>query len=95
MDVYDASVRYSTDFPLIVVAGKDYGSGSSRDWAAKGPGLNLMFCCVLSLQFYFYYIVIFHISSTQRPSNHSRIIRAYSSIKFGGYGNLAAPVRRW
>lgn len=96
MDVYDASVRYSTDFPLIVVAGKDYGSGSSRDWAAKGPGLNLMFCWVLSFQFlYYYYLFFFHISSTQRPSNHSRIIRAYSSIKFGGNGNPATPVRRW
>lgn len=42
MDIYDASVRYSTELPqnpLIVIAGKDYGSGSSRDWAAKGPAL--------------------------------------------------------
>ena len=36
--VYDASVRYrGENVPLIVVAGKEYGSGSSRDWAAKGP----------------------------------------------------------
>jgi aconitate hydratase len=35
--VYDAAVRYATEgVPLIVVAGADYGSGSSRDWAAKG-----------------------------------------------------------
>lgn len=42
MDVYDASMRYSSESPstpLIVIAGKDYGSGSSRDWAAKGPKL--------------------------------------------------------
>jgi len=38
MDVYDAAERYRGDGrPLIILAGKDYGSGSSRDWAAKGP----------------------------------------------------------
>src|SRR4029450_175739 len=37
MTIYDASVRYrEAGVPLIVVAGKEYGSGSSRDWAAKG-----------------------------------------------------------
>ncbi|HEX6489221.1 MAG TPA: aconitate hydratase AcnA [Candidatus Dormibacteraeota bacterium] len=36
--IYDASERYRADgVPLIVLAGKEYGSGSSRDWAAKGP----------------------------------------------------------
>jgi aconitate hydratase len=40
MTVYDASVRYLEEgTPLIVIAGKEYGSGSSRDWAAKGPKL--------------------------------------------------------
>jgi aconitate hydratase len=38
MSIFDASVRYIADgVPLIVLAGKEYGSGSSRDWAAKGP----------------------------------------------------------
>ena len=38
MDVFDAAQRYRADGrPLIVLAGRDYGSGSSRDWAAKGP----------------------------------------------------------
>ena len=38
MDVFDAAQRYRKDGQsLIVLAGKDYGSGSSRDWAAKGP----------------------------------------------------------
>ena len=38
--IYDASQRYLADgVPLVVLAGKEYGSGSSRDWAAKGPGL--------------------------------------------------------
>ncbi len=37
MTIYDASVRYrAAAVPLIIVAGKEYGSGSSRDWAAKG-----------------------------------------------------------
>ena len=36
--IYDASVQYQQDgVPLIIIAGKEYGSGSSRDWAAKGP----------------------------------------------------------
>jgi aconitate hydratase A / 2-methylisocitrate dehydratase len=40
MTIYDASVRYLEEgTPLIVIAGKEYGSGSSRDWAAKGPKL--------------------------------------------------------
>jgi len=40
MSIYDASVRYqAAGVPLIVLAGKEYGAGSSRDWAAKGPRL--------------------------------------------------------
>jgi aconitate hydratase A / 2-methylisocitrate dehydratase len=40
MTVFDASQRYLADgVPLVVLAGKEYGSGSSRDWAAKGPNL--------------------------------------------------------
>jgi aconitate hydratase len=38
MTIYAASQRYLSDgTPLVVIAGKEYGSGSSRDWAAKGP----------------------------------------------------------
>ena len=40
MSIFDAAMRYRADgTPLIVLAGKEYGSGSSRDWAAKGPNL--------------------------------------------------------
>jgi aconitate hydratase len=40
MTIYDAAERYRADgVPTIVLAGKEYGSGSSRDWAAKGPNL--------------------------------------------------------
>jgi aconitate hydratase len=38
--IFDAAMRYAGEaVPLIVIAGKEYGSGSSRDWAAKGPRL--------------------------------------------------------
>lgn len=37
MSIFDAAMRYqATDTPLVVIAGKEYGTGSSRDWAAKG-----------------------------------------------------------
>ena len=40
MYIYDAAVKYREDgVPLVVIAGKEYGSGSSRDWAAKGTRL--------------------------------------------------------
>jgi aconitate hydratase len=40
MSIYDASIKYAEDeVPLLVLAGKEYGSGSSRDWAAKGTKL--------------------------------------------------------
>ncbi|MCL2724343.1 MAG: aconitate hydratase AcnA [Polyangiaceae bacterium] len=40
MSIFDASVKYAAEkVPLFVIAGKEYGSGSSRDWAAKGPKL--------------------------------------------------------
>merc|ERR1712060_989671 len=39
--IYDAAARYIQDgTPTIIIAGKEYGSGSSRDWAAKGPYLQ-------------------------------------------------------
>ena len=38
MSIYDASAKYIAEgVPLVILAGKEYGSGSSRDWAAKGP----------------------------------------------------------
>src|SRR5262245_62248811 len=40
MSIYGAAVKYEHEgVPLLVLAGKEYGSGSSRDWAAKGPAL--------------------------------------------------------
>ncbi|HET9913775.1 MAG TPA: aconitate hydratase AcnA, partial [Anaerolineales bacterium] len=41
MSIFDAATKYQTDgVPTIVLAGKEYGTGSSRDWAAKGPMLQ-------------------------------------------------------
>ncbi len=40
MSIYDASMKYQSEsIPLVVIAGKEYGTGSSRDWAAKGTNL--------------------------------------------------------
>ena len=40
MSIYDAAMKYAEqETPLVVLAGKEYGSGSSRDWAAKGTKL--------------------------------------------------------
>ena len=40
MSIYDAALKYqAAGVPLMILAGKEYGSGSSRDWAAKGPSL--------------------------------------------------------
>jgi aconitate hydratase len=40
LSIFDASIKYAErSVPLIILAGKEYGSGSSRDWAAKGPKL--------------------------------------------------------
>jgi aconitate hydratase len=40
MSIYDAAMKYRLEsIPLVIIAGKDYGSGSSRDWAAKGTSL--------------------------------------------------------
>jgi aconitate hydratase len=40
MSIYDASMKYQAQkVPLVIIAGKEYGTGSSRDWAAKGTVL--------------------------------------------------------
>lgn len=50
MAVFDAAQLYASEkTPLIAIVGKDYGSGSSRDWAAKGPFLlviNYTYACL-------------------------------------------------
>jgi len=41
LSIYDAAMRYKEEhIPLVIIAGKEYGTGSSRDWAAKGPKLQ-------------------------------------------------------
>ena len=40
MSIYEAAMRYRDEgVPLVIIAGREYGTGSSRDWAAKGPSL--------------------------------------------------------
>jgi aconitate hydratase len=40
MSIYDAAMKFEAEgIPTVILAGKEYGSGSSRDWAAKGPRL--------------------------------------------------------
>src|SRR2546423_14201824 len=47
MSIYDAAVKYAEhNTPLIVFAGQEYGTGSSRDWAAKGTALLGVKCVV-------------------------------------------------
>lgn len=51
MSIFDASMRYQdTNTPLVIIAGKEYGTGSSRDWAAKGTRL-LGVCAVITESF--------------------------------------------
>ena len=47
MSIYDAAIKYAQqNVPLIVLAGQEYGTGSSRDWAAKGTALLGVRCVV-------------------------------------------------
>jgi aconitate hydratase len=47
MSIYDAAMKYAAQqTPLIVLAGQEYGTGSSRDWAAKGTALLGVTCVV-------------------------------------------------
>jgi aconitate hydratase len=51
MSIFDAAMKYQSDgVPTVVIAGKEYGTGSSRDWAAKGPKL-LGVCAVITESF--------------------------------------------
>ena len=50
MDVFDAARRYGEEgTPVVILAGKEYGSGSSRDWAAKGPWMQVSVCVLFPL----------------------------------------------
>jgi aconitate hydratase len=47
MSIYDAAMKYQEEkIPLVVIAGKEYGTGSSRDWAAKGPKLQGVYAVI-------------------------------------------------
>jgi len=58
MDVFDAALRYQhAQQPVVILAGKEYGSGSSRDWAAKGPYLQVPFSNVKVSVVYIYQLL--------------------------------------
>ena len=68
MDVFDAAMRYKEEGrPVIVLAGNDYGSGSSRDWAAKGP--YLLVCTASSIIQKHHYLLIMSSLSKVSHSN--------------------------
>ncbi len=47
MSIYDAGMKYQAEkTPLVIIAGKEYGTGSSRDWAAKGPKLQGVYAVI-------------------------------------------------
>jgi aconitate hydratase len=47
MSIYDAGMKYQSEkVPLVIIAGKEYGTGSSRDWAAKGPKLQGVYAVI-------------------------------------------------
>lgn len=61
MDIFDCAERYAkSETPLIVIAGKDYGSGSSRDWAAKGPYLlvSIEICLIIFTFKYIFFVLM-------------------------------------
>jgi len=59
LDVFDAAQIYAKEGrPLIAIVGKDYGSGSSRDWAAKGPFLLVIYLYNLFCILYILLIIL-------------------------------------
>ena len=65
MDIFDASERYKEEKrSLIILAGKEYGCGSSRDWAAKGPWMQV---CQ----------IIFHFLQYNQTSKYFNLITSY------------------
>jgi len=59
LDVFDAAQVYAKEGrPLIAIVGKDYGSGSSRDWAAKGPFLLVIYLYKYYRIYNMYYLCI-------------------------------------
>ncbi len=83
MPIFDAAIRYADEgTPLVVLAGKEYGSGSSRDWAAKGTKL-------LGVRAVIARVVRAHPSL--QPGRHGR---AAAAVRRRRVGRVARPVRR-
>ena len=88
MDVFDAAERYREEGrQLIIIAGKDYGSGSSRDWAAKGPWILVHFIGKfqnVSVQIW--------LNLAGCASRHCRKLWAHPSQQSGRNGNYSTSV---
>lgn len=93
LDTFDAAARYiSAKTPTVILAGADYGSGSSRDWAAKGPYLLGVRAGTLPIGCNHY--------TVKRPlpppntTSDCGVIRAHSSQQPGGHGYRTPAVPR-
>lgn len=81
MDVYDCAERYAGDnVSLILIAGKDYGSGSSRDWAAKGPYLLVSVSLVFAIKEKPNYKE-FSAKTQKHPKNYKRNMKIIKNVK--------------
>ena len=84
--IYDAAIEYHEEgTPLCVLAGKEYGSGSSRDWAAKGPRLlGVRFVIAESLRAH----------PPLEPRGHGRPAAAVPGRRVGGVARARRARRR-
>jgi len=94
MDIFDAAEMYAKEGRnMIVISGKEYGSGSSRDWAAKGPwklGIKgyfrfLYYCFTLSIwSSWFEYFIFFEFDKLFPLWNHSILLSVIHSLLIKG-----------
>jgi aconitate hydratase len=97
MPIYDAATRYSDEgVPLVVIAGKQYGAGSSRDWAAKAPKL-LGVRAVIAESFERIHrsnLVAMGVLPLQFMAGENRLnlgLKGDETIEIGGISEMAGP----
>ena len=84
MDIYDAAQRYREEGKTVMVlAGKEYGSGSSRDWAAKGPWIQ-----VRQLHLYLTPTYIYHIQVVFLEIGYLKTEVNFLPLNFPGISTL-------
>ena len=85
MDIYDAAQRYREEGKTVMVlAGKEYGSGSSRDWAAKGPWIQVRQLHVIS----YTHIHIRHTGFCGGEIGYLKTEVNFSSLNFQGISTI-------